>query len=146
MQPIIFGAAGYFGADFIADWIEEETVNELRENNPSNFGNGGGGAVRLTVNQGETQYSFSRRALIHAATLAGLLTTDQTAFADAFFPLNANPETMANFKLNWISGDPNPADGASMRAAEFSDLIGREFTYQLNEPQIAELVGRLRAR
>lgn len=142
---IIFGAAGYFGADFIADWIEQDTINELREDNPSNFGNGRGGAVTMVVNQGETQYLFSRRALIHAAALAGLSETDQTAFVDAFFPLNSNPETMANFKLNWISGDPNPADGASMRAGEFSDLIGREFTFQLNEAQIAGLVGRLRA-
>jgi len=143
---IIFGAAGYFGADFIADWIEQETVNELREDNRANFGNGANGTVRLTVNQGETQYLFSRRALIRAAALAGLQITDQTAFADAFHPLNASAETMANFKINWISGDPNPADGATMRGEEFSSLIGREFIYQLNDAQIAELVRRLRAR
>ena len=141
---IIFGAAGYFGADFIADWIDQETVNELRENNPSNFGNGAGGAITLVVNQGETQYLFCRRALIRAAALNGLSTADQTAFADAFFPLNGNPETMANFRINWISGDPNPADGTSMRGEEFSGMIGREFTYKLNDTQIAELVGRLR--
>lgn len=135
---VVFGAIGYFSADKLADWIEDEDAVELRKDvrSTDSFMDKG---ITLTVVANETQYLFARRALMQAAFQGGLVTEfRQREFADKFYPLNGT--NLANFQMNWVGSDPSPADSKNIKTPEFSSYYGKPFTYFLNQTEIDELV------
>lgn len=140
---LIFGALGYFGADLIADEVERDALAELRKDVRSTDTMQTKG-ITLTVGQNETQYDFARRALTRAAFDAGVaLASRQVMFAEKFYPAGKSTADKARFTIDWISGDPNPADGKSMKPREWGDLKGKPFTYYLNEAEVRELINML---
>lgn len=135
---VIFGAVGYFAADKLAGWIEDEDAVELRKDvrSTDSFVEKG---ITLTVMVNETQYLFARRALMQAAFQAGLATEfRQREFAEKFYPLSG--ANSANFQMNWVSPDPSPKDAKNIKAPEFSLYYGKQFTYFLNQTEIDELI------
>ena len=140
---IIFGALGYFGADLIADQVEKDALTELRKDVRSTDAMQTRG-ITLVVNQNETQYDFARRALMRAATVAGIVATRrQVVFADKFYTASKSLDDKAKLALDWISGDPNPRDGKNMKPEEWEKQRGKEFTYFLNETEVRELVNAM---
>ena len=66
---LVGGVLGYMGADWFADWIDDNSVKELRTdvNYIRNMENRG---IKLTVGRNESQYDFVIRALKRIAQIA----------------------------------------------------------------------------
>lgn len=144
---IIFGAAGYFGADWIAGFIDDTSAMELRRD-VNSVEDMRGRAVTLDVGKDESQYDFSRRALIADATDAQkrmMKIGDRDLperFGYKFYPLRISSVTK-DYKMNWIGTDPTPKDDLSIKEKEWKLNQGGKFTYHLNDRQIDELVRML---
>lgn len=150
---IIVGAAGYYGADWVADWIDDNSVQELRKdvNRVESIKDR---TVTLTVGTTENQYEFRRRALVAAALEAqreSLRMFDNglpLRFAEKFAPLRSSTITN-DYQLSWIKG----SDGKNPKSDKNTDGIinqnewkteqGTTFTYKLNENEVDELIKML---
>lgn len=93
--------------------------------------------VILIIGENESQYLFSRRALIQAGFLAGLPLLGQIAFANKFYPLDGN------MKLNLaVENDPLNKDKDQDKTwsnKEFNTLKGSNVAYVLNPAEYDEL-------
>ena len=146
---IIFGAAGYAGADWVADWVDDNSIQELRKdvNYVENMKNT---VVELTIGADETQYAFCNRALKTAAVQAQnstLLNSDTTLparFANKFFPPNENVEEKKKFNMIWEGrADADRNKNKILDPTEWENMHGRKLTYHLNEEKVNELIKML---
>lgn len=99
--------------------------------------------VTLPIIAGETQYLFTRRALMVAAFNAGLNYSEQLTFVNKFFPLG-NAKSMLEFRLDWRTNDPSNDNDSTVKQNEFTDFYGKEATMPLSPKQIRE-IERIRA-
>ena len=147
---IIFGAAGYFGADWIADWIDDDSVAELRKD-VNRVEDLRYRTATLTVEAGESQYDFRRRALTAAAFEAqrqSLMTVDSRLpfrYAEKLAPLRSSNITK-DFQMNWVKDarGKNPVadknkDGV-INSKEWQAEQETNFTYHLNDGEMDELI------
>ena len=146
---IVFGAAGYMGASWVADWIDDNSVAELRKdvNRVENLRNRD---ITLTVEANESQYDFRRRALMAAAVEAqrqALKMGDSNLplrYADKLAPPNGSNVTK-NYEMIWTGNNPvddKNKDG-KINPAEWKIERGKSFTYQLNDGEVDELIKML---
>ena len=149
---MVFGAIGYWRGDVIAGWIDppENTKSELRKD--VNFAEGlKNRDISLTVETGEDQYNFRRRALIAAAievqkeTFRMFDARLPNRFADKFAPLRASNITK-DYALNWIKDDngKNPQSDTDKNGIidvkEWRKEQGKPFTYRLDVGEVDELI------
>lgn len=149
---MVFGAIGYWRGDVIAGWIDppEQVKMELRKD--VNFAEGlKYRDIPLTVETGEDQYNFRRRALIVAAMEVQRETymmVDRqlpTRFANQLAPLRASNITR-DYQLDWIKNadGTNPVADANsdgiIESEEWQKQETRLFTYRLGDNEVDELI------
>ena len=139
---IIFGAAGYFGANWVASRIDNDSMSELRKD-VNRVESMKGQNITLTVQPNESQYDFRRRALMGIALEAQresmrMVGSDiPLRFANQFMP----PDAANGFRMNWVNSDgmDTNSDGI-IDQNEWKTQYGRSFTYIMGESEINELL------
>lgn len=147
---VIGGVAGYYGASWVADQIDDNSIQELRRD-VNSVESLRYRSATLIVQPGETQYAFRRRALmagaIEAQRIAMRMVDQQLPFrfADKFAPIvGSNIEK--DYKLGWVP-DANgkyPAvdkdkDGV-LDPSEWKVQQGKTLTYRLGDSEVDALV------
>ncbi|MDQ2747738.1 MAG: hypothetical protein M3T96_10830 [Acidobacteriota bacterium] len=91
-------------------------------------------SVILEVSVDDTQLSFTRKALMEAAHLAGLPLLEAVSFSLVCLPASLNDQ---NFKTDWArtKDDPTPQDGIRVKNNEFVALRGKRITYYLTDEE-----------